>query len=523
MRFERSSGILLHPTSLPGPWGIGDLGPAAYQFVDFLAAAGQSLWQILPLGPTGYGDSPYQCFSAVAGNPLLVSLDALADVDLLTPAELAAALAGQQFSPDQVDYGAVLGFKLPLLRRAFERFRAGTSPATAAAFARFQAENAGWLDDYGMFMALKDAHDGAPWIEWAAPLRAREPAALARARAEHAESLVYHQFLQFLFFSQWAPLKAYANERHIRIIGDAPIFVAYDSADAWANRELFFLDAEGNPTVVAGVPPDYFSATGQRWGNPLYRWERMARDGYAWWVARLRAAFRQVDILRLDHFRAFAAYWEVPASEATAMRGRWVKGPGAALFSRLEQELGALPLIAEDLGVITPDVDAIRLQFDFPGMKVLQFAFDGDPGNIYLPHHYVQNCVVYTGTHDNDTTVGWYMGLAEEQRDTVRGYLGRDGGDVAWELIRVAMMSVADMAVIPFQDVLRLGADARMNTPGLLGQNWAWRFRAEALNPGVAGGLRFFTTIYDRLPEALKPKKPEPEPGEELVYEPEEA
>ncbi|HMQ31457.1 MAG TPA: 4-alpha-glucanotransferase [Chloroflexaceae bacterium] len=517
MRFERSSGILLHPTSLPGPWGIGDLGPAAYQFVEFLAAAGQSLWQILPLGPTGYGDSPYQCFSASAGNPLLVSLDQLIQRGLLSYDEVVEAAGGRELGVDGVNYGEVIAFKLPLLRRGFERLRQGVAPELAAAFERFAADQARWLDDYALFMALKDAHGGEPWNTWAPELRARAPEALARARAEHAEAVALQQFLQFLFFQQWLPLKAYANERGIRIIGDAPIFVAYDSADVWANPGLFYLDAEGAPTVVAGVPPDYFSATGQRWGNPLYRWGRMAQDGYAWWVARLRAAFTQVDILRLDHFRGFAAYWEVPASEATAMRGRWVKGPGAALFARLEQELGALPIIAEDLGLITPDVEALRDQFHLPGMAVLQFAFGGDPANIYLPHNHTPNSVVYTGTHDNNTTVGWFGGLDEAGRDHVRAYLGRDGGDIAWDLIRAAMMSVANLAIIPFQDVLRLGADARMNTPGLLGQNWGWRFRAEALNEGVAGGLRFLTDLYGRLPPAPRPQDEEPDG---LEYEP---
>jgi 4-alpha-glucanotransferase len=512
MRFPRSSGILLHPTSLPGPWGIGDLGPAAYQFVDFLAAAGQSLWQILPLGPTGYGDSPYQCFSAVAGNPLLVSLDVLVSHGLLAHDELRAALPPHGFSPDSVDYGAVLAFKLPLLQQAFARLKAGAAPQLAAAFRGFRAANVAWLDDYALFMALKDAHGGAAWHSWEPALRSREPAALEAAREAHAESVECHQFLQFLFFDQWAPLKAHANARGITIIGDAPIFVAYDSADVWANPELFFLDAEGNPTVVAGVPPDYFSATGQRWGNPLYRWERMAEDGYAWWVARLRAAFAQVDILRLDHFRGFAAYWEVPAAEPTAMNGRWVRGPGPALFTQLERALGGLPIIAEDLGLITPDVDALRAQFDFPGMLVLQFAFDGDPGNLYLPHAHARNAVVYTGTHDNDTTVGWFSELSEPQRDVVRAYLGRDGGDIAWDLIRAALMSVADLAVVPFQDLLRLGTDARMNTPGLLGQNWAWRFRAEAMNGQVAGTMRHLTTLYDRMPAAHKQPKGAPDP-----------
>ncbi len=516
MRFERSSGILLHPSSLPGPWGIGDFGPAAYKFVDFLVAAGQSLWQILPLGPTGYGDSPYQAFSSCAGNPLLISLDQLIQRGLLSYEEVVEAAGSRDLGVDEVRYGEVIGFKLPLLRRAYERLRQGVAPDLARAFEQFAAEQAPWLDDYALFMALKDAHGGQPWNTWEPALRARDPEALAGARAAHAQAIELQQFLQFLFFQQWLPLKAYANERGIKIIGDAPIFVAYDSADVWANPDLFYLDAEGAPTVVAGVPPDYFSATGQRWGNPLYRWERMAQDGYAWWLARLRAAFAQVDILRLDHFRGFAAYWEVPASEATAINGRWVKGPGAALFARLEQELGDLPIIAEDLGLITPDVVALREQFRLPGMVVLQFAFDGDPDNVYLPHNHTPGSVVYTGTHDNNTTVGWFHSLDEAERDKVRAYLGRDGSDIAWDLMRVAMMSVAQVAITPFQDVLRLGADARMNTPGQLGKNWAWRFRAEALNEGVAGGLRFLTGLYGRLPAHLKPARA----PSDLVYEP---
>jgi 4-alpha-glucanotransferase len=516
MRFARSSGILLHPTSLPSPWGIGDLGPAAYQFVDFLAAAGQSLWQVLPLGPTGYGDSPYQCFSAIAGNPLLVSLDQLVQRGLLSYDEVVEAASHYNLAGDRVHYGEVQAFKLPLLRRSYERMREGVAPEVSAAFAEFRQANSAWLDDYALFMALKEAHGGQAWSSWEPALRARRPPALAQARHEHAETIEVQQFLQFLFFQQWLPLKAYANERHIQIIGDAPIFVAYDSADAWASPELFFLDSESKPTVVAGVPPDYFSETGQLWGNPLYRWERMASDGYAWWVARLRAAFTQVDILRLDHFRGFAAYWEVPADEETAINGRWVKGPGAALFSRLEQEFGPLPIIAEDLGLITPDVIVLRNQFALPGMIVLQFAFGGDAENLYLPHNHGRNCVVYSGTHDNNTSLGWFQGLSEREREHVRAYLGRDGNDIAWDLIRSAMMSVADLAVVPLQDVLRLGNDARMNTPGHPAGNWGWRFHPAALNDGLALGLHFFTSLYNRLPAALKP---EPEPSD-LEYDP---
>lgn len=518
MRFPRSSGVLLHPTSLPGPWGIGDLGAAAYQFVDFLVASGQSLWQVLPLGPTGYGDSPYQCFSAFAGNPLLVSLDQLIQYGLLSYDEVAEAAKNFYLAVDTVHYGEIIGFKLPLLRRSYERLREGGAPELAAALARFSADQKEWLDDYALFMALKDAHGGQPWNTWEPELRSRKPAAIKQIREEHAATIEVHKYLQFLFFHQWLPLKAYANEHGISIIGDTPIFVAYDSADVWANPELFFLDKAGSPTVVAGVPPDYFSATGQRWGNPLYRWDQMAKNNYDWWVSRLRAAFTQVDILRLDHFRGFAAYWEVPASQETAINGRWVKGPGPALFTRLEQELGALPIIAEDLGLITPDVHAMREQFDLPGMIVLQFAFSGEPENTYLPHNHIRNSVVYTGTHDNNTTVGWFNSISEGERENVRAYLGHHVNDIAWDLMRVAMMSVADIAVTPFQDVLRLSGDARMNTPGLLGQNWAWRFRIEAMNGNVAGGLKFLTRIYDRLPATQKP----PRLPDDLVYEPDE-
>lgn len=519
MRFARSSGILLHPTSLPGPWGIGDLGSAAYQFVDFLHTAGQSLWQVLPLGPTGYGDSPYQAFSAFAGNPLLISLDQLIQRGLLSYDEVIEAAGGRDLATDRVNYGEVISFKLPLLERSYERLQAGVAPDLAAAFAIFCTEQAAWLDDFAMFMAFKAAHGGQPWNTWEPELRAREPEALAAARQTHAAAIALQQYLQFMFFQQWLPLKAYANERGIRIIGDAPIFVAYDSADVWANPDLFYLDAQGQPTVVAGVPPDYFSETGQLWGNPLYRWPKMAEDGYAWWIRRLRATLTQVDILRLDHFRGFAAYWEVPASEETAMNGRWVKGPGPDLFTHLTNALGELPIIAEDLGLITPDVHALRKQFGFPGMLVLQFAFGGDAENVYMPHYHTANTVVYTGTHDNNTTVGWFETLEHEEREQVRAYLGRSGSDIAWDLLRMAMMSVANMAVVPFQDVLRLGADARMNTPGLAGGNWGWRFRAEAMNEGMAHGLHFFAGLYDRLPPDQKPVK-EPE---EVEYDPAEA
>lgn len=502
MQLPRASGILLHPSSLPGPWGIGDLGPMAYRFVDFLAAAGQTLWQVLPLGPTGYGDSPYQCFSAFAGNPLLINIDDLIDHGLLTSAEARAALGG--LPGDRVDFGALIPAKQALLRSSFERFRSSHGTRFHQAYTTFCAANAEWLADYALFMAIKEAQGGESWHNWRPELRDRRPVALEWARRELAGVIEYHQYVQFLFFRQWQALKEYANQRGVLIIGDAPIFVADDSADVWANRDLFFLDADGMPTVVAGVPPDYFSATGQRWGNPIYRWEKMAATGYRWWVARMRQAFSLYDVLRLDHFRGFEAYWEVPASAPTAIEGRWAPGPGADLFKTLQAELGDLPIIAEDLGLITPEVDALRLAFDLPGMKVLQFAFGDDATNPYLPHNYTANYVVYTGTHDNDTSVGWFTTLDANTRAAVLTYLGRDEQtvDIAWDLMRLGLVSVANYAITPLQDVLRLGSEARMNTPGRLGGNWAWRCPAEALSEELARQLRQLTRAYGRLQPA---------------------
>jgi 4-alpha-glucanotransferase len=495
MRFTRSSGILLHPTSLPARQGIGDLGDSAYRFVDWLVQAGQSLWQILPLGPTGYGDSPYQCFSAFAGNPLLVSLDRLAQAGLLTVQDLADA---PPFDDDAIDYGDVIERKLPLLRASFERLY--TNPTLARAFEEFCAAQADWLEDYALFMAVKEQHAGASWDTWERDVATRQALALAHWRQELADQIAAQKYLQFLFFSQWRQVKAYAHAHGIRIIGDAPIFVAYDSADVWAHPDLFYLDEDGHTTVVAGVPPDYFSATGQLWGNPLYRWERMAATGYAWWVARVKATLDLVDIVRLDHFRGFEAYWEVPAGEPTAVKGRWVQGPGAALFKTLERELGQLPIIAEDLGVITPPVEALRDQFNFPGMKVLQFAFASDADDPYLPHNFAPNCIVYTGTHDNDTTLGWFAVRDQAERAAALRYLNRDGGDICWDMLRLAHASVADAAVVPLQDVLRLGNAARQNLPGRLGGNWCWRFRAEVLTQELAEQLEEITATYGRRP-----------------------
>ncbi len=495
MRLNRASGILLHLTSLPGPYGIGDLGPAARRFVDFLHQAGCSVWQVLPLGPTGFGDSPYATFSAFAGNPYLVSPDDLMVEGLLTQADLSPR---PDFPAHRVDYGAVIPYKLSLLDRAYQRLRQRARPDLQAALAAFRQAEAAWLEDFALFMALKEAHHGAPWSAWPEPLRRRDPAALAQARRDLAEAIEKQVFRQFLFFRQWQGLREYAHARQVYLLGDVPIFVAYDSADVWAHPELFFLDEQGRPTVVAGVPPDYFSPTGQRWGNPLYRWEVHRQSGYAWWLARLRMALRTVDLIRLDHFRGFAGYWEVPAEEPTAVNGRWRPGPGEDFFRTVFRELGEVPLIAEDLGEITPDVIALRQAFDLPGMKVLVFAFDSGPDNPFLPHHYTPNAVVYTGTHDNDTVVGWWQRAAEDERDFCRRYLATDGHDIAWDLIRAAWASVAVVAMAPMQDLLRLDNTARMNYPGRPSGNWAWRMAPNALGDHLRHALGELNALYSR-------------------------
>jgi 4-alpha-glucanotransferase len=495
----RASGILLHPTSLPSRWGIGDLGHAAYQFVDFLVTAGQQLWQVMPLGPTGYGDSPYQCFSSFAGNALLISPELLLADRLLTQADIADL---PNFPHDHVDYGWIIPYKQTLLRRSFARFTTEATAELTKEFSSFRANLNRNLDEYALFAALKAHHSGAAWHTWEPALAQREPTAIARARTELVqEEYAFQLYTQWLFFRQWVALKNYANQHGIKIIGDIPIFVAYDSADVWANPELFFLDAAGNPTVVAGVPPDYFSATGQLWGNPLFRWDVLAEQGYAWWIERVRAALTLVDIIRLDHFRGFAAYWEIPAGETTAVNGRWVPGPASALFSALKQALGQLPIIAEDLGVITPDVEEIRDGFNFPGMKVLQFGFGGTGTDPYLPHNHIQNCVVYTGTHDNDTTLGWWRAASDQERSFTQLYLGRDGSDISWDLIRVALGSVANITIVPMQDLYSLGTEARMNMPGRLGGNWGWRYLDGALRSDIAERLHLLTRLYSRLPK----------------------
>ena len=496
--FPRMSGLLLHPTSLPGPYGIGDLGEAAYRWVDTLVQARQQIWQILPLGPTGYGDSPYQTHSAFAGNLLLLDLEPLARAGYVPPGALEAA---PSFPADRVDYGQLIRWKVPLLLSAHERFEAVADAAERQAFEAFcDAHDAVWLHDYALFMALKAEFGGAPWDQWPPEVRCREFGALAHWSVRLAPQVMAHKFVQYLFFRQWGALKAYANERGVRILGDMPIYVAYDSADVWANQHLFHLDEEGRPTVVAGVPPDYFSPTGQRWGNPIYRWDRMEAEGFRWWVERFRIARQMVDIVRLDHFRGFEAYYEIPAEEETAVQGRWVKGPGAALFRAIFRELGEFPIVAEDLGVITEEVERLRRQFGFPGMKVLQFAFSSDHTNPYLPHNYEPDCVVYTGTHDNDTTVGWFATAPESERAHCLRYLGYQPDDIAWALIRLASASVARLAIFPVQDVLSLGSEARMNTPGRPEGNWQWRLQPQMLTEAILAWLAEVTETYGRAP-----------------------
>ncbi len=511
MNFHRSGGILLHPTSLPGRFGIGDLGPPAHQFIDWLAESGCGLWQILPLGPTGYGDSPYQCFSAFAGNPYLISPEILVRDELLTEADLAeptdfsgSPQGSETFSsPSRVDYGWVIPWKLTLLDRAFKRFQDRDPLALREEFAIFRAENADWLNDYSLFMALKEAGGGGSWADWAAPIRKREESALADARQSLAQSVMRFAFYQFLFFRQWSAVRDHAHERGIQIIGDIPIFVAEDSSDVWAHPELFHLDEECKPTVVAGVPPDYFSPTGQLWGNPLYRWETHKSTGYAWWLERFRAILKMVDIVRLDHFRGFAGYWEIPAGNPTAEIGRWMPGPGADLFDAVEKNLSdftggqALPIIAEDLGMITTDVIELRERYKLPGMKVLQFGFSG-PTNPFLPHMYVPNCVAYTGTHDNDTARGWFTSAPKRESRFALRYLDSTSHKFVWDLIRGIWSSVAMFAIVPMQDMLDLGTEARMNYPSRLGGNWVWRLKEGDMQESLKKKLRELNELYAR-------------------------
>jgi 4-alpha-glucanotransferase len=502
MNFERSSGIILHPTSLPGPDGIGDLGPEAYRWVNFLEEAGVGLWQVLPLGPTGYGDSPYQCFSAFAGNPYLVSPALLMDDGLITRADLSAR---PHFETGQVDFGAVIPWKLAILEKAYQRYTKVQPGGMQEEFETFRAAQAYWLDDFALFMSIKESNGGVAWNNWPKPLRMRDAAALEQFKSQNGARVEEIAFRQFLFFRQWNLLHKYANDKGIQIVGDIPIFVAFDSADAWSNKELFYINEEGEPTAVAGVPPDYFSPTGQLWGNPLYRWSVHKDSGYQWWIKRLRATLSTVDILRLDHFRGFSGYWEVKAGKPTAEVGRWVEGPGKDFFDAVKAALGDLPIIAEDLGEITQDVVDMREAFKLPGMKILQFAFQTDPQDPFLPHNYPRNCVAYTGTHDNDTVCGWYATAPEKERDFSRRYLARSGDDIAWDMIRAVWSSVAVFALAPMQDLLSLGTEARMNYPGRASGNWTWRLPNNALTDELLKRLHENNKLYSRLAKAESP------------------
>ena len=531
MNFQRSSGILLHPSSLPSKFGIGDFGPNAYKFVDYLEKAGQHIWQVLPLGPTSFGDSPYQSFSTFAGNTLFISPEVLCQKGYLEERDVELAPI---FSCKKTDYGNAIPFKRGLFEKAHRRFQKKAFTADQVAFQKFCEKNSFWLEDYALFASLKDYfiaerqeagfsneffafeektakklsknlqkdyYFGAVWSTWPEELVNREYGALEKWKRKLTTAIDRYKFLQFEFFSQWEALKQYANEKNIKIIGDVPIFVAYDSADTWANPKNYYIDEKGFPTVVAGVPPDYFSETGQLWGNPLYRWEEHEKTGYKWWIDRIRCTLNMVDILRIDHFRGFESYWAVPFGDRDATKGEWRKGPAEKLFKAVEKELGNLPIIAEDLGIITDDVRELRKKLGFPGMRILHFAFNDDSKNDYLPHNYEPNTVVYTGTHDNDTTIGWYTNGTEHEKDYVRRYMNISGDDIAWDMIRLAMSSSAVFAIFPIQDMLRLDGSHRMNIPSTSNSNWQFRFELSQLNEDDANGLRYLSELFNRIPE----------------------
>ena len=498
MLLKRSSGVLLHPTSFPGRFGIGELGAEAHRFIEFLVQSGQQYWQVLPLGPTGFGNSPYASYSSTAGNPLLISLDALRDRGLIEESDFHNL---PDFWVNGVDYDRVYAVKAPLWRKACEAFKHKGSQQRE--FAEFCALKAYWLEDYALFMALKGEHDGKSWYDWEPELMHCESHAIDEARIRLKDEIFFQKYLQYEFFCQWLALKQHANENGIQIIGDIPIYVAHDSADVWANSENFKLDPKtGQPVFMAGVPPDYFSETGQLWGNPIYDWEHLEKSEFKWWVQRFEAMLDLVDWIRIDHFRGFQAYWAVPQGEETAMNGNWVEAPGDLFFQMLDRQLGKLPILAEDLGVITAEVEALRDKYEFPGMKIVHFAFGGEPSNPYLPFNYSRNCVVYTGTHDNDTTVGWYEKLSDHERRDLWNYLGciSDQG-IHWDLIRVAMSSVAVLSILPLQDLLGLGTEAKMNTPGQGEGNWGWRYRSEMLSDEIRDRFATLTHLFGRAPQ----------------------
>ena len=502
---NRMGGILVHPTCFPSKYGIGDLGPELYNFIDFLHKYKQNLWQILPLGPTGYANSPYQSFSSFAGNPLLISPEKLIDMDLISLEECEPTVT---FPDSRVDFGKVIKYKWSLLEAAFNHFQKDTVPSINQEFIIFFKAESFWLDDYSIFMSIKLANELKAWNEWEYDLRFHDPVAIKQWKEDHEFEVTFHKFTQFLFFKQWEEAKNYTNQKSIKIIGDLPIFVAYDSVDVWIHPEFYQLDDDRELLFVAGVPPDYFSSTGQRWGNPLYNWEEIKKRDYKWWIQRIKHSFRMVDILRIDHFRGFESYWQIPASEETAVRGEWKSGPGIDLFQKLKQNLGDIAIIAEDLGLITPEVEKLLQQTGYPGIRVLQFAFEGSPDpskpsdpseHKYLPHNYTQNSIVYTGTHDNQTTKSWFEGLSAKKKNNLIDYVNSFEDDMVGVLIRLIWGSVANMAVIPLQDLLRLGDEARMNVPGKTENNWEWRFTWDQLNGAYNSNLAHISEIYGRI------------------------
>ncbi len=515
MKFPRASGILLHPTSLTGEFGIGDFGRQAYEFVDFLVEARQTYWQILPLGPTGYGDSPYQCFSAFAGSTMLISPEKLAEDDLLTQEQIDSR---PEFAEGRADYGGVYEWKNKILPEAYKNFHATTSVDLRGKFETFSQENESWLDEYALYKAVKASQGQKAWYQWETALKLREANALSLVSEKLYEEIQAEKFYQFLFFRQWMAVKEYANRGGISVAGDIPIFIALDSSDVWCNQDKFKLNPDGSPKVVAGVPPDYFSTTGQLWGNPIYDWDAMRLDGFGWWIDRVKHTLKTVDIVRIDHFRGFAASWEVPGGDKTAENGRWVDVPGEELFDTFKEEFGELPFWAEDLGVITPDVEHLRDAFGLPGMRILQFAFGGDSENHDLPHNYINNCVAYTGTHDNDTTVGWWhsqagagstrdAGEITRERDFCLEYLNTGEDTINWAFVRAVWASVASTAMVPMQDILGLGTEGRMNLPASSSGNWHWRLREGDLADEAAERLRKLTEIYGRASDLVRRPK----------------
>ncbi len=496
MKLQRSSGILLHITSLPGKYGIGTFADEAYKFVDFLISARQKVWQLLPLGHTGYGDSPYQCYSAFAGNPMMIGLELLQQKSYLKESDLEI---NQEFDDASVEYDKVYAHKMPLLTKAAETFLSQAKLADQTRFEIFCEENDYWLNDYATFVAIKQKHEGKPWWEWEEGLRMRRDDAMEKISFELSAAIQVLKVIQFFFYTQWIDLRSYANRNGIKIIGDIPLYIAHDSADAWCHHKNFWFDEERNPVRVAGVPPDYFSETGQLWGNPLYDWEYMQQDEFKWWIERVKANFVLYDYLRIDHFRGLAAYWAVPFGETTAIKGEWLPAPGKALLETIMEKLGELPIIAEDLGVITPDVIELRDGFNFPGMKILQFAFDSGEENDFLPHTYPRHCIVYTGTHDNDTSLGWFVASKEKDRQALSDYYHPDEREISWSFIKLAASSVADLAIVPLQDVLKLGSEARMNTPGTASGNWKWRFKSGELKDDYALRLKRIGKTFGRV------------------------